>query len=263
MMIRLLLFLSFLSVLGACKENLEPAEIIYKVPPEFTVDLFEARDRLTGDSIFGLWIESMAQFEFSNFGIRTKVQLDGQHHIFIEIMGQDTPVVGKGAPGKAKSFVPIGHLDPGTYDITVALGSAIQNKGSLEVRTNEFILNLPNPQGLVVQNSIVYPLRENLIWGYVENPNEFTKTAAEAFILEMKALSADHGLIPGFYSYFTITGAGGNFLHTSIDPGVPSISFIRKIGSDTQALRNVLQTYRNLNNQTPLKIHCFSTLGEL
>lgn len=262
-MIRLLLFLSFLSVLGACKENLEPAEIIYKVPPEFTVDLFEARDRLTGDSILGLWIESMAQFEFSNFGIKTKVQQDDQRHISIEIMGQDTPSLGLGAPGKAKSFVPIGHLDPGIYDITIALGTAIQNKGSLEVRSNEYILNLPNPQGLVVQNTLMYPLRERLIWGYVENPNELTKTAAEAFILEMKALSGDHGLIPGFYSYFTITGAGGNFLHSSIDPGLPAISFIRKIGSDTQSLRNVLQTYRNPQQQTPLKIHCFSTLGEL
>lgn len=260
-MIRLLLFLGFLSALTACKENLEPAEIIYNVPPEFSVDLFEARSAAQGDSIFGLWVESMAPYNYSNFGILFEVQIDDQQNIFVKILGPDEPAQGVGNPAKARAFIPIKNLPDGIYPFTLALGNALENKGTLAIKDGVRTLKLPGLRGFVLQNSILYSIQKPLIWGYVENPSELTKDAAEACIRDLKGLSGDHGLIPGFYSYFTITGAGNSFLHTSIEPDLPAILFIRSFNNDTVALRNVLNLYRNPQNPQPLKVHCFSTFG--
>ncbi|MDX2279625.1 MAG: hypothetical protein NW218_08555 [Saprospiraceae bacterium] len=261
MMIRLLVFLGFLSALTACKENLEAPEIIYKVPPEFSVDLFQARDAGLGGATFGLWVESMAPYDYANYGILSQVNVDDQQNIYVKILGPETPVTGLGAPDKARAFIPIKNFADGIYAFTLALGNALENKGTLVVKNGNYSLSMPGLQGFVLQNPELQAIAKPLIWGYVENPSELTKDAAEACIRDLKGLSADHGLTPGFYSYFTITGAGNSFLHTSIESDVPAILFIRSFNNDTAALRNVLNLYRDPQNQQPLKVHCFSTFG--
>lgn len=259
---RWLLLLSLAVFAGtACHAPEEDPEIIVTFPPEFTVDLFEERDADTGAAVFGLWVESMATFDCSNYRI-TATTTVAAGVIEIQLQEVSEPDTCLGLPGTARVFLPLGPLANGVYQFRFTLGSAIKNEGTLTVADGHYALSLPDAQGVDFQNRVLESIPAHYVWGFALAPKESDLPIADQFVSDLKPLTAEPGLAPGFYGYFTVSGTGQYFFHKSIDPGVQHRPFLRRLNTAPDGIRSLLQTFRSDPVQ-PLELRCFSTYGEL
>lgn len=254
-----LFFLYFLLSLAACRvERIEDPLVIVTADPEFNVDLFEQRDAVDGHPTFGLWIQSLKSYDSTRY-----VVADGQVNgsdITVQISGIEKPGSGVNESGPATAFVSLGNLSNGVYHFNLSLGAIIVNKGTLTVSDGHYELAVPEPSGVVFQNMVLEHLPDNFVWGYAETPTEIQQPLAYAFIFDLKTITAEPGLKPGFYSYFTVTGAGSTYFHSSFAPKGQAEPFVRKLTGTPDQLRGILQSYRS-SGQTALAIRCHTTFG--
>lgn len=258
---QLLLLLGLFCTLNACKEKLAEPDFVYTGDPEFAIDLFEQRSAADGASSLGLWVSSFALQDGAGFGINAAIEVKGQE-VVMHILGVQKPdsITGQLAP--ATGFVPFGSLAEGVYKLTVILGATVQSHATLTISKDHSDLSDSDARGIVFQNMVLRHLPAGLVWGYADAHNEVVKAKAEQFVSDLKNLSSEAGLTPGFYSYFTITGTGTVFLHPSIDPADAHIPFVRALSGSPDALRGLLEGYRN-DGQLPLRVKCLSGWGEL
>ncbi len=260
---QIFLLLCLLGGFAAChpEQNDDPP-VVFTVKPEFRIDAYEQRDANTGAAIFGLWVESMQVYDCSGYQVVTELRQNGQD-LEIDLLNVVAPANCTGLPAPARQFVAIGQLTGGTYSLRLSLGKTVVNQGTLTVTGDRYALNFAQPQGFEIQNYTAQHLPDALLWGYVAVPNEAANTAAQSFISDIKNITSDSGLQPGFYSYFTVSGTGEVFFHSSIAPMGPVTMFVRKLNAAPNELKNLLQNYRSgANQQEALTVRCFSTLGE-
>jgi hypothetical protein len=258
---QLLLLFGLFCTLNACKEKLAEPDFVYTGAPEFALDLFEQRSAADGASSLGLWVSSFALQDGAGFGINADVEIKGQD-VVMHILGVQKPNAVTGQPAPATGFVPFGSIAEGNYKLTVILGATVQSHADLAISKDHFELSNTDARGIVFQNMTLRHLPDGLVWGYADAHNEVVKAKAEQFVSDLKNLSSEAGLAPGFYSYFTVTGTGTLFLHPSIDPADAHIPFVRALSGTPDALRGLLEGYRT-NGQLPLKVKCLSGWGEL
>ena len=257
----LLLALAVFTVTACHKPDTDGPEIIVTFPPEFTVDLFERRDEATGAPVFGLWVESMAEFDCANYGIEYISTVSGSA-IAVQLQEVRKPDTCLGQPGPARAFLPIGLPASGAYDFTFTLGSAIVNKGTLMVTDGHYELSMPNTQGVDFQNRVLESIPDHYVWGFALAPAEPDLPVADQFIAGLKPLTSEPDLPPGYYGYFTVSGTGQYFFHRSIAPGLQHLPFLRRLNAAPDAVRSLLQTFRS-DSIRPLTVRCFSTYGVL
>lgn len=234
---------------------------MFTLDPEFTADLFEQRDSATGAPTFGLWMESMAVFDYGNYQIDGTVSVGaGTVSIHLEEIGQ--PVVGQGAPGPAHGFLPIGPLADGEYRFTISRNIPIANAGMLSVQNGHYTLIIDKEQDIIFRNRVLESLPEGYVWGYALAPAEPDLPVADQFISDLKPLTAAPDLPAGYYSYFTISGTGQYFFHPSVAPSGQHRPFLRRLNNSPDAIRALLQQFR-AHPDRPLEIRCMSTSGAL
>ncbi|MBK8966428.1 MAG: hypothetical protein IPM36_07065 [Lewinellaceae bacterium] len=251
-----------LAALASCNAPLnEEPEIIVTLDPEFTVDLFEQRDAVDGAPVFGLWMESMKQFDCGNYNIEATVQVQAGA-VVVELQEIRKPDTCLGAPGPAKGFLPVGNLANGTYQFSLSLSPVIRSEGTLRVQSGHYELSLPVQQGIDFQNRVLESIPDNYIWGYANTPAEPDQPVADQLVQHLKAFTLEPALMPGFYSYFTISGTGQYFFHRSIAPAGQHRPFLRRLPAGPDDVRDVLQGYRNGHGR-PFEVRCLSTFGEL
>lgn len=260
------LFLAlFILALGACRvrSGEEDPDLIVTAPPEFIVDLYEQRDAADGHATFGLWVETVKNdYTAANYRIETSVE-SGAGQITVRLLDVVAPDQPDGVPGPARVFVPLGDLADGTYAISIRLAETLVNNGTLRIENGHFELSLSGPAaGIDLQNRVLMHIPDTIIWGYVLTPTEIQHPAANAFLLNIKDLTAEPDLAPGYYGYFTVAGTGQVFFHRSVEPQGSAQIFVRRLTAAPNALRGLLDTYRT-DQQTPLTIRCWSTGGDL
>jgi hypothetical protein len=130
------------------------------------------------------------------------------------------------------------------------------------VANGYYSLSLPNAQGVYVQHFELNSLPSGITWGYADTPDEASEPVADNFITDLKTLTADDGLAPGFYSYFTVSGTGDFLFHKLIQPEGAARFYVRRLTASPAALQSLLQNYRGAAQQ-PLQIKCWTTEGEL
>lgn len=267
-MIRLSLFRCFLfltllaAAFAACR--VDPDEdpvVIVTTDPEFSIDLFEQRDAADGTPTFGLWVESVKKYDCAGYGIDASVSVQN-NNIRVTLLGVTTPSPCTGAPAPAKQFLAIGNLPDGTYGFILSLRDAIVNEGVLTISGGHFSLSLPDQQGIDFQNLVMEHIPDGLVWGYAAIPDEPSEPVADDFIFNLKTITTEAGLSPGYYSYFTISGAGNLMLHKRIEADTVSEQFVRRLNAAPDALQSLLTDYRS-STQQPLQIRCWTTFGEL
>jgi len=260
---KILLFL-LIVVMTACRRDLsDDPSVVVTAKPEFRIDAYEQRDSSTGVAVLGLWVESLQVYDCPGYRIVFEIQKNGTQ-ISIDLLKVEAPTNCIGSPTPVRQFVPIGQLSAGVYDLHLTLGKTLLNEGKLTVETDRFSLDFAQPQGFEIQNYTAYNVPDALLWGYVLITNEAANTAAQSFISDIKTITTDHGLAPGFYSYFTVAGSGQIFFHSSITPPGSTTMFVRKLSAQPNDLRNLLQNYRSgmAGQPEPLTVRCFSTFGE-
>ena len=251
----------FVLSISACHVEDDKNDVIVTIPPEYAVDIYEYRAATDGTPTFGLWIESMDKYRCPGYLVDALTEIQNGR-IGVTILGvtEPTPCVGDSAP--VKQFLPIGNLADGIYEFVISLRDVIVNKGTLDVTNGHYALSLPDAQGIIFDNFIVETLPEGIIWGYASTPDEPSQPIADDFLADLKTVTAEDNLDPGFYSYFTVSGTGNVSLHKSIAPDGISKPFVRRLTGSTDALKGILQSYRDATPK-PLVIKCWTTEGEL
>lgn len=251
----------FLPAIFSCRVEEDNGEVVVTIPPEYAVDIFENRAAADGTPTFGLWVESTEKYECPGYGVAAEVAVQNGS-ITVTILGvtKPAPCVGDSAP--ARQFIPIGDLADGTYKFNLSLRDVIENEGSLTVSDGLYTLSLPDAQGVVIENFTLSTLPDGIVWGYAATPDEASQPVADNFLTDLKTLTTENGLVPGFYSYFTISGTGNITFHKSVAPVGAAKYFVRRLSASPDALKGILQNYRNAAQQ-PLSIKCWTTEGEL
>ncbi len=244
----------------SCQKTKEDETIIVTTAPEFKVDLFEQRDPGNGTPLFGLWISSVETFPCSNYRIEGTVQMSGPN-INIRLDDVRQPDTCVGAAGPARSFMAIGQLPEGTYNISLSLGNAIENTGTLTVYPDRYELSVEYPQAVDFQNRVLKKIPDGLVWGYIATPDDAALTLATAFLADLKNITTENNLLPGFYGYFTLSGAGLVALHPGFAPAGSIQVFVRQLDTAPENLRQLLQQYRSAPQHTA-QIRCLTTFGE-
>ncbi|HRI61595.1 MAG TPA: hypothetical protein PK228_17775 [Saprospiraceae bacterium] len=245
----------------ACRVNdLVEDEPKFTAAPEYTVDLFEQRDTADGAPTFGLWVERIELSDCEGYGVDATVSVQNGR-IEVKVLGVIKPAICLGDSARARQFLAIGQLADGTYEFSLSLRDVIQNKGTLTVAGGHYTLSLPDAKGVVVENFILEPLPDGIVWGYAATPDEPSEPVADNFLTDLKTLTAENDLTPGFYSYFTISGTGNIEFHKSIAPAGVTRQFVRRLTAAPDALKGLLQNYRDATQQ-PLQIKCWTTEGE-
>ncbi len=255
--------LFFLLAFVACNTTTyEEPDIIVTLDPEFTVDLYEQRDPADGGAEFGLWVESMAIFDCSNFQVAARVSVDAAA-ISVELLDIKAPALCQGGPDKARGFVPIGALADGTYDFTFALSTLLESTGTLTVQNGRYQLDLPQQKGIDFQNRMLETMPTGYVWGFADTLAEQDLPRADQLIQDLKNQTEAPKLPAGFYSYFTVSATGQYFFHRSMAPLGQHRPFLRRLGpGGASTVGALLQSYRN-DPVRPLSIRCLSTQGAL
>lgn len=247
---------------GACRvDDDETDELKFTDDPEYRIDLFEQRDPTDGKPTFGLWIERLELSECEGYGVDASLSVQNGK-IAVRILGVTKPSICAGDSAAAQQFLPIDNLTDGVYEFSLSLRDVIVNQGSLTVTSGRYILSLPDAQGVVIDNFVLESLPDGIVWGYAATPDEASQPVADNFIADLKTLTTDHSLAPGFYSYFTLSGTGDVVFHRRVAPTGASKFFLRRLSSSPDVLKSILQNYRNASQQ-PLNIKCWTTEGEL
>ncbi len=259
-LIRLSFLCCCLNLLVSCRNTIDDEIIIVTTDPEFQADLFEQRDPLNGNPVFGLWMRSLEIFPCNNYRIESAIDVNSTG-IHIQLSDVQKPDTCSGDPGPANAFLAIGTLPSGTYPFSLSLGNAIENKGILTVSDQGYQLSINDPQGIDFQNIVLHKIPEGLVWGYFETPNEDANLHAASFLADLKNITTENTLSPGFYGYFTLSGTGLLALYPGFAPAGPAQAFVRQLQSAPENLQEILQQYRSAP-QSPARIRCLSTLGE-
>ncbi len=254
-------FVCLILAFAACRVNDDEAtEPTFTGDPEYRIDLFEQRDAADGTPTFGLWVERLALSKCEGFGVDATLQVqNGRVEVKIFGVVAPSPCAGDSAP--ARQFLPIGFLADGTYEFDLSLRDVIVNEGSLTISNGRYTLSLPKAQGIEIGNFVLESLPDGIIWGYAATPDEASQPVADDFLTDLKTLTTEHGLTPGFYSYFTISGTGNVFFHSRIVPSGASKNFVRRLTASPDVLKGLLQNYRDAATP-PLNIKCWTTQGE-
>jgi len=245
----------------SCQKTKDDETVIVTTAPEFKVDLFEQRDPVNGDPSLGLWISSVETFSCSNYLIDGTVQISSPD-IKIRLNDVLQPDTCLGAAGPAQSFMAIGDLAEGNYQITLSLGNAIENTGTLTVYPEGYELSVEDPQAIDFQNRVLKKIPDGLVWGYIATPDDEALALAADFLADLKNITTENNLHPGFYGYFTWSGTGLVTLHPGFAPAGSAQIFVRKLDTGPENLRQLLQQYRSAPQHTA-QIRCLTTFGEL
>lgn len=253
------LLLALLLTQWSCRDQSlinDPA--VVHLDPEFSLDLYEQRDPADGHPTFGLWVETLADCSCSGCAVVAESRVQGTA-IAVELMGVQAPQPCSGPPAAARTFIPIGTLAEGEYTILISLRSVVSSSGTLRVEKGRYTLTMTDPQGFMVRNYLLQSMPADLVWGYALSPDEPSVLLAQQWLSDLKKISSSPNLSPGFYGYFTVSGNGATFFHTSMEPGAVAQMFVRRLDAPLPLLRNTVEAYRAQS----LSVRCLSTWGEL
>jgi hypothetical protein len=259
-----LFFLCIASVLlPSCRAAAddEPV-IIVSTEPEFVVDLFEHRDAVDGHPTFGLWVETLRDYDCAGYVLDAPVVISASS-IDVEFRALVRPDPCVGPPQPVRQFVPVAPLAGSSYRFVLHLGQPLANEGELAVSDGLYSLSMPGPlQGVDFRQRALRHIPDSLVWGYVRLPSAQADAPAAAFIADLKTLSAEAQLTPAYYGYFTVTGTQDVLLHPAFAPAGNYLHFVRRLAASPDELRGLLQQYRSAGSEA-LEVQCWSSWGEL
>ena len=261
-MLKKLLLLAMLSGLMAvqfsCKvTNDEDAAI--DIDPVFNLDMIED---LENNKALSFWVESVELQICENYTIshnleKTTSKLDIRLN---EIIAPTDCIVGEVA---AVAEIKLGELTFGrTYTTEFTIKNTITNKGILMIQADAYILEMESIDGFQSVVEKLYKIPNNLIWGYIAyNDENLVGNVPAEFLSDVTEITADKTLQDGYYGHFSIDKNG--LLNFKQSPNFQKKNtFYFNYSSDTQALADLLETYRSSNNADNIAFKIFTANGD-
>ncbi len=212
--LRFLCYCSFLCLLFGCSK---PEENNINIPSEFSVSIVEQIPSLSTRQSF-LEIASLTNSYCQEDTLIYNERKDSLHYQ-IDILNTYKANNCQDRKYFLRSLIALPDIVD-SLDINVSLGSASLIK--LRVYNDEKIFRIIILEGTGLKNkySQTYKIPTNLIWGYAypKSKEPTSETLMNSFRKDVEFDCQTHRLIPGFYSYFTITDS--NILIYKDDPSI-------------------------------------------
>lgn len=160
-------------------------------------------------------------FPCINYRIKSEHQLEG-HEIRIRLTEVEGADVCLEAIAPASTFLDLGELNHGKYPITIEVGEALVNTGTLTVTEDDFALLMNEEDGLIIQTPRLRRIPTGVIWGRVQaTERTMTPGVAQHFAERLQRVGAlPRTLAEGDYGYFAVDPSG-----TITLPAAPNESF--------------------------------------
>jgi hypothetical protein len=161
--------------------------------------------------------------------------------------------------GPAKSYLDLGILTNGTYNLTIKLGQIVPSTGRLIVNNGSYYFYMPAPIGFKVKHNTLYRIPDNTIWGYIDY--ELTASPiVEQFLVDLNKISQDAGLSKGYYGYFNMLDNETIELEKVVTDR-PIHPILRRFQANDKDLENLIKSYRDRHGKSIL-INLRNTLGK-
>jgi hypothetical protein len=200
--------LAFLFMVSSCKEDkLGDPIIVSNIKKEFYLDVSEILgpgQRTTQFKVQtiedGECLNGSIDFDFTHVGNRLTVLL------------KDVVIPEDCIPGIAPSTADVtaGALNAGFYLFNFNLRNTVNNKGTLIVEDNRYLLELETEEGVILLHKEVFRVPENSIWGYLAYSEASQESDVRDFYEQISFHGVDPGLENGYYGFFTINSAAPN-----------------------------------------------------
>jgi hypothetical protein len=193
----IVLLISFQSCLLDDKEK----DVITEVLDEFKIEMIES---LGNERHLNFEFESIEMQPCLNSSIdRTVIVNSEKVSILVDGIVPASDCNPGSAPATAKGNA--GVLANRRYDFDVTLRGTVFNEGDLIVDDEKYEIRMVSTDGIVIENSVLYKIPENSIWGYVAYDDETLVGEKPAeFLEELLALVQPHALANKYYGHFRV-----------------------------------------------------------
>ena len=246
-------------VLTSCNLTDGGKDTVVKVALEFKVDLFE---ELNDSRNFQFRIKTIEPqncinntIDFTSNRILSRLNLS-----LNEIIEAPDCVEGQ-EPVNAEAS--LGYLANGTYDVQISLKNTVINEGKLEVTPEAFQISMSTENGYELVREELKRIPNRFVWGYVGyNDKNQAGQQPDNFLEELNNMTSDAGLSKGYFGYFTINEDQVAVLNTA--PLFPFFkTFYRQSDGNINAIKSLLETYRDGNNAEIMEIKLFTWDGKI
>ena len=241
----------------ACNTDKTEAPILdTTVAKEYELDLWESLDNSV--RTFQLRASTIKSEDCLNYSIESAVNRFG-NSFEINLGKPLVPTTCERGFGPAKSYLDLGILTNGTYNLTIKLGQIVPSIGRLIVNNGSYYFYMPAPIGFKINNNILYKIPDNTIWGYIDY--ELTASPiVEQFLVDLNKISQDAGLSKGYYGYFNMLDNETIELEKVVTDR-PIHPILRRFQANEKDLENLIKSYRDRYGKSIL-IHLRNTLGK-
>ncbi|MDX1685406.1 MAG: hypothetical protein R3275_09225 [Saprospiraceae bacterium] len=160
-----------------------------------------------------------------------------------------------------KTVTSLGELDDDRYYVNITLKNVVDNTGTLNIFSDRMVLDISNPEGIIVNPAMTYVLPENMIWGYATSYEVDYAGRIIDFVTDLSLVCENIVLPDGQYTNFTIDES--DKLHfDDRPPHMNEATFYFKFSGAEQEIIDLLEDYRQEAGQrADFKI--FSTNGKV
>ena len=251
-----LLILPLLSLLALACENADEPEVVNTLGTDVR---FEMTEYLESESpTLSFKFLTQKDFPCINYRIASDYQVNGRA-ITVSLSEIAASDVCLEAIGPAASFLDLGTLTEGDYNLTINVGKNLVNTGILSVTEAAYKLTLNEDVGLLVDNPTLLRIPSGLIWGTIRFPQE--ESPAGSFFSKLRGIGASEQVLPqGDYGYFT-TNASGNIEPNLTPFGTAERSFLMRYDGDARQLEQLIEEV-SADYGSDVSIRMHTTQGE-
>ena len=251
-----LLILPLLALLALSCENADEPEVVNTLGTDVR---FEMTEYLESESpTLSFKFLTQKDFPCINYRISSDYQVNGRA-ITISLSEIAASDVCLEAIGPAASFLDLGTLAEGEYDLTINVGKNLVNTGVLSVAEAAYRLTLNEAVGLLIDNPTLLRIPSGLIWGTLRFPQE--ESPAGSFFSKLRGIGASEQVLPqGDYGYFT-TNASGHIETDNTPFGTVEQSFLMRYDGDARQLERLIEEI-SADYSSDVSIRMHTTRGE-
>lgn len=240
MKIENLLLLIILGCLASCSKNASDLEVL-NLEGEFVIN---ADQRFTENgSAFSYYITTANDQECQSSEIVYRLlDVEGELNLILEDITQIENCPSDA--GKVEAYIPVSIVE-GKTDVSISLRNVVKNKGTLESTATQYKLDLPNSEGIIIGNSVVNKMPEDVLFGVVTGVN--LQDPVMQNLLDSLDQFNQGSLTDGYYtSYFSVSDGEANFLDDTPTPAEHKDVYYRL--ENKEAFIDFIRAYKENHN---------------
>jgi hypothetical protein len=238
-------------LISACDYFGDPGSaVILNIDNEFEVGIREVLFEDHRELEFN--ITSVEKLDCKDAALELSQNLSGNAiNINVTDISMPTPCVEEESfPSGLASF----ELPENNYIVGVRVQDQVPQAGELHVTPDGYHLDLNNAKGFIAEKEVLNRIPNAFVWGYYKATNNYERDLLDSFLIEngYETKPLTH-LLPGNYSYFSITAQGAIIIDD-----LPKDGIVKALAFDLTVLddiKEVVSNFKSTHKDLQLILH--------